>query len=159
MRSRKLTAGIAAAAVAATPVAVALAATPEPAAPIGVGLGSQFNGHPTAGSELRTAAAGQRAAHARAERRRAAARERAQQRELARVPAVLKTIAQCESGGDPRAIGGGGAYRGLLQFDRGTWASVGGQGDPIDASPAEQYKRGAILYARSGPGQWPVCGR
>ena len=75
------------------------------------------------------------------------------------VPAHLKAIAACESGGNPRAIGGGGLYRGLLQFDRQTWASVGGTGDPAAASVAEQYRRGAILYARAGAAPWPVCGR
>lgn len=72
---------------------------------------------------------------------------------------VLQAIAQCESGGKPDAIGGGGVYRGLLQFTYETWASVGGTGDPAAASVQEQYKRGALLYQRSGPGQWPVCGR
>lgn len=152
MKSRQLISGIAALAIGATPVAVALAAEPEPATPQTTGLGVSFNGHPTAAGELRAAASRQRA-------RAAAARKRAEQRQLTSVPAVLKTIAQCESGGDPRAIGGGGLYRGLLQFSLETWHSVGGQGDPIDASPAEQYKRGAMLYARSGAGQWPVCGR
>ena len=159
MRSRKLLTGVAAAAVAATPVAVALAATPEPAAPLTTGLGASLNGHPSAAGELQAAAAELRAQRARAAARRARAKTRTDQRAMAQVPAVLKKIAQCESGGDPRAIGGGGAYRGLLQFDMGTWQSVGGQGDPVNASPAEQYKRGAILYARSGAGQWPVCGR
>jgi soluble lytic murein transglycosylase-like protein len=69
----------------------------------------------------------------------------------------LRSIAQCESGGNPRAIGGGGLYRGKYQFNIGTWQSVGGKGDPAAASEAEQDKRAAILYARSGPGQWPVC--
>ena len=75
------------------------------------------------------------------------------------IPPVLKAIAACESGGNPRAIGGGGLYRGLLQFDRQTWASVGGTGDPAAASVEEQYRRGAILYARAGSSPWPVCGR
>jgi hypothetical protein len=75
------------------------------------------------------------------------------------IPAALDAIAQCESGGDPRAIGGGGAYRGLFQFDRGTWASVGGTGDPAAASVEEQYRRAALLYARAGAAPWPVCGR
>jgi hypothetical protein len=73
------------------------------------------------------------------------------------VPAILKRIAECESHGNPRAVGGGGQFRGLLQFTTDTWRSVGGKGDPIDATPEEQYRRGAILMARSGPGQWPVC--
>lgn len=74
------------------------------------------------------------------------------------VPAHLQAIAACESGGNPRAVGGGGQYRGLFQFDRGTWAAVGGSGDPAAASPAEQYRRAAILYARAGSSPWPVCG-
>jgi len=74
------------------------------------------------------------------------------------IPSHLAAIAQCESGGNPRAIGGGGQYRGLFQFDTATWQAVGGQGDPAAASVAEQVKRAQILYAQAGPGQWPVCG-
>jgi len=74
------------------------------------------------------------------------------------VPAVLHRIATCESHGDPRAIGGGGAFRGALQFTRDTWASVGGRGDPAAAPLREQLRRGAILLRRSGRGPWPVCG-
>jgi soluble lytic murein transglycosylase-like protein len=76
----------------------------------------------------------------------------------ATTPAHLEAIAACESGGNPRAIGGGGAYRGKYQFDRGTWASVGGTGDPAAAPEAEQDKRAAMLYARAGAAPWPVCG-
>ncbi len=71
---------------------------------------------------------------------------------------TLEAIAACESGGNPRAVSAGGTYRGLYQFDYGTWASVGGSGDPAAASPAEQTYRAALLYARSGPSPWPVCG-
>jgi Transglycosylase-like domain len=72
---------------------------------------------------------------------------------------ALEAIAACESGGDPHAIGGGGAYRGKYQFDQGTWASVGGSGDPAAAPEAEQDRRAAILYSRSGASSWPVCGQ
>jgi hypothetical protein len=75
------------------------------------------------------------------------------------IPAILQRIAMCESGGNPRAIGGGGAYRGKYQFDYGTWASVGGSGDPAAASEAEQDRRAMMLYQRSGTAPWPVCGR
>ena len=52
---------------------------------------------------------------------------------------------------------GGGVWK---SEDAGsTWHSVGGSGDPIDASPAEQTKRAQILYNRTGPSSWPVCGR
>lgn len=74
-------------------------------------------------------------------------------------PAGLAAIAQCESGGNPSAVGGGGAYRGLYQFDQQTWQSVGGSGDPAAASPAEQTQRAAALYAQSGASSWPVCGK
>ena len=74
------------------------------------------------------------------------------------VRAVLTRIAACESHGNPRAIGGGGAYRGKYQFSFGTWASVGGRGDPATASEREQDRRAAMLLQRGGPGHWPVCG-
>jgi hypothetical protein len=91
--------------------------------------------------------------------RRAAVRQaRRKARPAFTVPPHLEAIAQCESGGDPRAIGGGGAYRGKYQFSYSTWAGVGGSGDPAAAPEAEQDRRAAMLYARSGAGQWPVCG-
>jgi Transglycosylase-like domain len=87
---------------------------------------------------------------------RAARRERALERVA--IPPQLEAIAACESGGDPRAIGGGGLYRGKYQFDFQTWASVGGTGDPAAAPEAEQDMRAALLYARAGAAPWPVCG-
>lgn len=68
-------------------------------------------------------------------------------------------LANCESGGNPRAVGGGGLYFGLYQFSVSTWASVGGSGNPANASPAEQTARAQALYARTGASSWPVCGR
>ena len=98
----------------------------------------------------------------RAERR---ARLRREQREqFASLPSgvsmdTLEAIASCESGGDPSAVSSDGTYRGKYQFDYGTWASVGGSGDPAAAPEAEQDYRAALLYVQSGPGQWPVCGQ
>jgi soluble lytic murein transglycosylase-like protein len=71
---------------------------------------------------------------------------------------TLDAIAACESGGNPTAVSSDGTYRGLYQFDYGTWASVGGSGDPAAASPVEQSYRAALLYARSGSSPWPICG-
>ncbi|HEU0129636.1 MAG TPA: ubiquitin-like domain-containing protein [Mycobacteriales bacterium] len=68
-------------------------------------------------------------------------------------------LARCESGNNPRAIGGGGAYRGLYQFRLSTWYSVGGTGDPINASREEQTYRAKRLYLRQGRAPWPYCGR
>lgn len=66
-------------------------------------------------------------------------------------------LAECESSGNPRAVNPAGYY-GLYQFSLATWASVGGSGNPADASVAEQTNRAQILYNRSGAGQWPHCG-
>jgi hypothetical protein len=74
-------------------------------------------------------------------------------------PPQLQAIAACESGGNPSAVDSTGTYRGKYQFDTSTWQSVGGSGDPAAAPEAEQDRRAAMLYSRSGAGQWPVCGR
>jgi resuscitation-promoting factor RpfB len=66
-------------------------------------------------------------------------------------------LAQCESGGNPRAVNPAGYY-GLYQFSLATWQRVGGSGNPIDASPAEQLMRAKMLYARGGASQWG-CGQ
>ncbi len=71
---------------------------------------------------------------------------------------TLESIASCESGGDPTVVSADGAYRGKYQFDYGTWASVGGSGDPAAAPEAEQDYRAALLYASGGSSPWPTCG-
>jgi hypothetical protein len=74
------------------------------------------------------------------------------------IPPVLKQVAECESHGDPKAIGGGGSFRGRYQMMISTWQSVGGKGDPIDAPAEEQDRRAALLLQRSGSSPWPGCG-
>ena len=74
------------------------------------------------------------------------------------VPSVLRSIAECESGGDPTAVSSSGRYRGKYQFTTATWTSLGGTGDPAAAPEAEQDQRAAALYAREGSAPWPVCG-
>lgn len=71
--------------------------------------------------------------------------------------AQLQRIAQCESGDNPRAVSSSGTYRGEYQFDRATWRSVGGHGDPARASEHEQDRRAAILLRRSHGSAWPNC--
>lgn len=66
-------------------------------------------------------------------------------------------LAKCESGGNPRAVSPAG-YQGLYQFSVATWHSVGGSGQPIDASSGEQTKRAQILYGKTGADSWPSCG-
>jgi hypothetical protein len=84
-------------------------------------------------------------------------RVRGHLRATAAVRGVLEQIAACESHGNPRAIGGGGAFRGKYQFTYGTWAAVGGRGDPATAPEFEQDRRAAILLKRTGGAAWPVC--
>ena len=63
-------------------------------------------------------------------------------------------VVQCESGGNYSAVnpssGAGGAY----QILPSTWAAYGGQGLPQDASPAEQGRIAAEIYANQGPSAW-----
>ena len=105
-------------------------------------------------AELRQEA---RAAKHAAERRAAEKRQETAAAAVA-VPPQLEAIAQCESGGDPTAVSADGMYHGKYQFSVSTWAAVGGTGLPSQAPEAEQDMRAAMLYAQSGPGQWPVCG-
>ena len=72
--------------------------------------------------------------------------------------AHLRSIAACESHNNPRAVGGGGTYRGLYQFSFSTWSVVGGSGDPSAASRWEQTWRAWLLLSRHGSGHWPMCG-
>lgn len=62
-------------------------------------------------------------------------------------------LAECESGMNPRAVNPNGHY-GLYQFSLQTWQSMGGSGNPIDASPEEQTQRAYKLVERAGVGQW-----
>jgi hypothetical protein len=80
------------------------------------------------------------------------------------IPANLRqmfyNLMICESSGNPQATedpgGNGGAlgHYGLFQFDYPTWASVGGHGDPRDASPEEQWRRAYALYLQRGWQPW-----
>lgn len=76
-----------------------------------------------------------------------------------RLPRVLRQIAQCESGGNPRAVSRGGTYRGKFQFSRSTWRAMGGSGDPAKAAESTQDRLALKLYRRSGLKPWPACSR
>ena len=75
-----------------------------------------------------------------------------------RVPRILRRIAECESGGNPRALSPGGQYRGKYQFSRATWRGLGGTGDPAEAPEWLQDKLALKLYRQSGTAPWPNCG-
>lgn len=148
----KLTASVLSVAAIAGPATVALAAEAGPVAPSA----------PTERAlapEPAPVALVLRARSEIAERREARRARTKRRRERASRPSpALQAIAACESGGDPSAVGGGGAYRGKYQMSPSTWASVGGDGDPAKAPEAEQDRRAAKLYAASGSSSWPACG-
>jgi hypothetical protein len=76
-----------------------------------------------------------------------------------RLWALLRRIAMCESGGNPRAIGGGGRYRGKYQFTRATWRAFGGRGDPAKAPEAVQDRIAMKVLRTVGRRAWPHCAR
>jgi Transglycosylase-like domain len=71
-----------------------------------------------------------------------------------------RKTSECESGGDPNAIGGGGKYRGAFQFLRSTWRNSPKSpgGDPIRYRWKTQAVVAVELKKRDGTGHWPVCG-
>ena len=75
-----------------------------------------------------------------------------------RLPAKLKQIAQCESGGNPHAVSPDGRYRGKYQFDQGTWEAWGGSGDPAKTRERVQDRVALRLYKARGTAPWPNCG-
>ena len=70
---------------------------------------------------------------------------------------LLRRIAMCESGGNPRAVSPDGRYRGMYQFDMATWRAMGGRGDPARASASEQTRRARRLLRLRGTAPWPNC--
>ena len=92
-------------------------------------------------------------------RRREVNHERRSRKSNVRLPRILRLIAQCESGGNPRAVSRGGTYRGKFQFSRSTWRSIGGRGDPARASESTQDRLALRLYRRQGTRPWPACSR
>lgn len=72
---------------------------------------------------------------------------------------VWGALARCESGGNPRAVGGGGRYFGAFQFSLGSWRAAGMSGNPVDYDYGTQVAAAQRLQARSGWGQWPNCAR
>jgi len=66
-------------------------------------------------------------------------------------------LAYCESTNNPHAVNNPSGYLstyGLFQFDLPTWATVGGSGNPGDASPEEQLMRAKLLYQSRGLEPW-----
>jgi len=69
---------------------------------------------------------------------------------------IWESIAACETNGNWIADTGNG-YFGGLQFSQGAWNSVGGGGNPAQASKDEQITRGKMLQKNRGWGVWGAC--
>jgi len=67
-------------------------------------------------------------------------------------------LANCESTHNPKAVNAnpsaGLPTYGLFQFDLPTWASVGGSGNPLNATPEEQLMRAKLLFQQRGLEPW-----
>ncbi len=68
-------------------------------------------------------------------------------------------LRHCESTDNYAAVDPTRSFYGAYQFTVETWGTVGGVGNPADATPEEQDARARILYAERGRQPWPVCGR
>jgi hypothetical protein len=80
------------------------------------------------------------------------------------VPAPLERqdvwwqLTLCESGGRQDAYNPAGPFFSYFQWLQSTWESLGGRGDPRNASYEEQLSRAQTLQARAGfRSQWPAC--
>jgi soluble lytic murein transglycosylase-like protein len=72
--------------------------------------------------------------------------------------ARMVRMAQCESGLNPNAVGGGGLYHGLFQFHMGTYNSTPpGQAGRSVYDPAANAEAAAWLVVNGGWQHWPVC--
>jgi Transglycosylase-like domain len=72
-----------------------------------------------------------------------------------------RRTSRCESGGDPRIHGGGGAYHGAFQFHLSTWrnAPKSPGGDPHRKGWRTQAVVAVYLKKRDGARtHWPHCG-
>lgn len=66
------------------------------------------------------------------------------------------SLAECESSGNWSDDTGNGFYGGL-QFTLDSWQTVGGTGNPADASRDEQIMRAEMLQQEQGWAAWPDC--
>lgn len=74
---------------------------------------------------------------------------------------VWQSLAQCESGGNPRIVSANGMYKGLYQFSDQTWIAIGGgkyAPTADQASPEAQTEMAQKLVAQYGfVSQFPAC--
>jgi len=72
-----------------------------------------------------------------------------------------KALADCETGGDPRAVNPPRTNFGMYHISLPMWRAVGGTKNPVDWPAEEQTYRAQLLYQRvegRWQRQWPACG-
>lgn len=69
-------------------------------------------------------------------------------------PGYLLSVADCESGFNPRAYNPDGPYMGLFQYSSTTWAN-NGYGSIWD--PVAQSRTTARMLSQGGASHWPNC--
>ena len=72
--------------------------------------------------------------------------------------AIPESIVMCESGGNFEAVNSSSGAGGAYQILPSTWELYGGEGNPEDASPAEQSDIAAQIWADSGAAAWECAG-
>ena len=72
--------------------------------------------------------------------------------------AIPEAIVMCESGGNFGALNPGSGAGGAYQILPSTWRLYGGSGLPHQASPAEQHRIAAMIWADSGGSAWVCAG-
>jgi septal ring factor EnvC (AmiA/AmiB activator) len=72
--------------------------------------------------------------------------------------AIPESIVECESSGDHSALNPGSGAGGAYQILPSTWKSYGGKGLPHRASPSEQARIAALIWADSGSSAWECAG-
>jgi septal ring factor EnvC (AmiA/AmiB activator) len=72
--------------------------------------------------------------------------------------AIPEGIVMCESGGNFSAVNPGSGAGGAYQILPSTWRLYGGQGLPQNASPSEQSRIAAQIWADSGSAAWVCAG-
>ena len=72
--------------------------------------------------------------------------------------AIPESIVMCESGGNFEAVNSSSGAGGAYQILPSTWELYGGEGNPEDASPAEQSHIAAQIWADSGAAAWECAG-
>jgi len=72
--------------------------------------------------------------------------------------AIPEAIVMCESGGNFSALNSSSGAGGAYQILPSTWDLYGGKGLPNEASPDEQHRIAAMIWADSGPSPWVCAG-